>query len=72
MPLLVPANAPPSLWSAHCGGCAIAVHADTPIRGVPPATDAGRQLWEASRWCHATITWGNGRSFLHVASIYAP
>ena len=24
------------------------------------------------RWCHATIPWGNGRSFLHVASLYAP
>ena len=60
------------MWSAHAGGCAIAVRSGAPIRCIPPTTDAMKQLWDAGRWCHATIPWGTGRSFLHVASLNAP
>ena len=58
------------MWT-HPGGCAILVRSGTHIRTVLPTTDAVQQLWEAGRWCHATILLGSGRSFLHVASIYA-
>ena len=72
MPLItLAAGSSPTMWSAHAGGCAIAVRSGTPLRSIPATTDAVKRLWEAGRWCHATIPWGNWRSFLHVASIYA-
>ena len=73
MPLItLAAGSSPTMWSAHAGGCAIAVRSGTPLRSIPATTDAVKRLWEAGRWCSATIPWGNGRSFLHVASLYAP
>ena len=73
MPLItLAAGSSPTMWSAHAGGCAIAVRSGTPLRSIPATTDAVKRLWEAGRWCHATIHWGNWRYFLHVASLYAP
>ena len=73
MPLIsLAAGSSPTMWSAHAGGCAVAARCGTPVRAVPPATEAVRRLWEAGRWCHATLPWGCGASFLHVASLYAP
>ena len=73
MPLIsLGPGATPTPWSAHAGGCAIAARAGTPLRALSPTTAAVKQLWEAGRWCHATLPWGTGRSFLHVASLYAP
>ena len=73
MPLITLApGSSPTMWSAHAGGCALAVRSGTPIRGIPPSSQAVQRLWDAGRWCHATIPWGKGRSFLHIASLYAP
>ena len=71
MPLITLSSAP-TMWSAHAGGCVLAVRSGIPIRQIPPATEAVQRLWDAGRWCHASFPWGTGRSFLHVASLYAP
>ena len=72
MPLIsLAAGSSPTLWSTHAGGCAVAVRCGTPIRPIPPVSEAVRALWEAGRWCHATIPWGGGSSLGEVPILLA-
>ena len=57
-------------YEGRNGGVAIMARAGIPFRRVEPASEVTKRLWESGRWVHACVGFGDGKSVVHVFSVY--